>query len=785
MRFAKKIAVLMLIAVLLISSSAFFTSADFTEDNIEDVLEYYLTSVFVREDLNALDAEGVHESLLYSTHQMVQDPKNSENSVWYIVPGDMRNANLTMGLGDELVGKLVLSTRLMLGAPLDDGDENTVENAPNLNFNITLHKANGLWDQSTFFAIDAKGGEIAYYSYNEQSGRLDKKNVLNVTPVYDSWYELDFVLNLEKGTYSFNLVNGETEIAIKDVSVGPFVKTSEVRMLLKESRRAQLWLDQIDLYEGSFLRDTSEAGKNATAIDYLKKLDALSKTDISLATRLRIAEVYKILLIENNFQPELGIDGYDEVLALIAEDIKYINRAYKDALVYYVSAIDTSKTYTERCQHLELLDGASALLPVAEEEFLLCPGMTGEDYATVTAERAKIEAERAALAALKQGSEAYIAKAGEYDDENKDYAYMKQYMSEIVAIENVDESYPGLKEAKAASYTLLSLKIAEIERICNDFIERVDRMNVIISAVPEHGVCGDSFEELYYTLYCDSTKDTNTVLGAESLYNGGVLFSGLDNATYPALTEKIALYLTEAAYIQSRVEASEAFITYVRLAKSATQYNIILDKIELAAKCIDDDLTEFTVEDKYKGVSEARADYAIILQRLKASEAAAKLYVAEAAKVSAAMDKGYNTLKAALASALLLKEDGDVAGMEGVKEANIILSEAEAIIKSYEGFSKTLIDAVTALDNEELSISERRAYITAANNAKAKSTDEISGVSDAKTKLTAAIAKYDADIAAANAAFVTELSNAVTVSVSVATHDTAPNAVLVFSELFK
>ena len=65
MRFAKKIAVLILMAALLISSSAFFVSADFTEDNIEDVLEYYLTSVFVREDLNGLDAEGVYESLLY------------------------------------------------------------------------------------------------------------------------------------------------------------------------------------------------------------------------------------------------------------------------------------------------------------------------------------------------------------------------------------------------------------------------------------------------------------------------------------------------------------------------------------------------------------------------------------------------------------------------------------------------------------------------------------------------------------------------------------------------
>lgn len=785
MKFAKKLAVVLLMLALLVSSSAIFASAEFTEDNIEDVLEYYCTNVYVREDLNTLDAEGVHEALLYSSHEMVKDPKDEENSVWHIVPGDMRNANLVMNLGEQPVDKLVLSTKLMLGEPAADEDESTIEKAPKLNFNIRLHKENGLYDASSFFSFDCQSGKIIYYSYSEESGRLDTANVLEQAPVYGVWYELDFIFNFEKGSYGFTLKNGDNEISINDVSVGPFVATSELRMLLTESRKAQLWLDTIDLYEGSFLRDTTDAGKSATTVDYLKKLDALSKTDISLETKLRIAEVYRVLLIEKSFTPDTEIADYDEVVSLIDSDFAYINAAYKDAILYYSSQIDKTASYGERMEYLPFLDAQSARLPLDEAEFVLLPGLDADAFALVSASREDIEAERTDLEDIKTGSDAYIVKSATYDADNKDYAYMTEFLAGLSAIENVDITYPGVVDTKAAVEDKLDAKIKSIVDVVTKFITATDAMQVIISAVPEHGVCGDSFENLYYGLFLDKKDGDATVKGAQSLYNGGVLHEGLDNATYPGLSEKITLYLAEEDYINSRVLASETFITYVRLASSATQYNIILEKLQLAAKCIDDDLTEFTVEDKYEGVAEAKAQYAALVKKLADLEAAAKLYVAEAAKVEAAMNSGYNALKAALSKALELKKTGDVAGMTGVKEANIILANAEAVIESFEGFSKQLIDSVNALDAENLTLSQRRALINSASTAKAKSTDEIDGVADAKTKLDAQITKYNSDIAAANAAFESAMVTAVSVSVSVAPNDAAGKAQVAFVALFK
>jgi hypothetical protein len=777
MKLKKKIALIVLTLALLLSSTVIFASAEFTEDNIEDVLEYFLAPVFVRDELENDDAVGVEKYLDYAKLTV-------EDGVWHIVPNDMRNANLVMKLGDEPVGSVVLSTKIMLGAPITDDDEASLELAPKFNFHIRLHKENGLWDASTFFSFDAQNEKIIYRSYNEKSGRLDKENVLSIKPAYDSWYELDFVFNFENGTYSITLVNGDDTVEIKDIPVGPFVASSEMRMLLTESRKAQAYIDYIELYEGTFVREISDEAINDIAVDYIKKLDTLSKGPLPLATRLRIAEVYRIILIEKNFRPASHTEGYDEIIKIIENDLKYINVAYKDAIVEYAANIDKKADYSDRLDYLKQLDAASSLLPTELSAFIAVPGLTEADFTLVTNAREAIEIERTDLQEIKTASDEYILKTAEYDAANKDYAYMTAFLLDLTARENVDVSYPGVKEAKETVEDALDNKLKAIVDICQKFFAKVDAMDEIISAVPETGVCGDAFEELYYGLYCDSTSEGSTVLGAHSLYNGGVLYEGLDNSTYPGLNEKITKYLSESAYIESRVAASELFITYIRLAKSATQYKVILDKVQLAAKCIDDDLTEFTVEDKYIGVAEARADYALLLEKLAKIEASAKAYVLEANKVKTALTANYNVLKSAYKSAVALKAAGDVAGMEGVKEANIILAQADALLKKYENASQSLIVATDWLDDETLSLSERRAFINAALKSKADSTDDIDGVSEAKTKLDAAIKKYNDDVNSANGQITVAMDNAMNLASTVAPTSASLTAHDIFKKIF-
>ncbi len=785
MKLAKKIAVVLLALALLVSSSVLFASAEFTEDNIEDVLEYYCTSTFVLEDLNTADAQGVVEALEFSQHSVVADPDNGENFLWYIVPQDMRHANLVMPFAETPVDTLVLSTKVMLGAPDDDGDAQTVEKAPKLNFTVRTHEESGLYQTSAVLTIDCQAGEIRYFSYDSETGKIDKANVLELEPVYNSWYELDFVFDFSKSVYSFALKNGDDTVEISNIPVGSFAYASEVRMFLEESRLAKMWIDGIKLYEGSFIRDTDESGKNAKAIEYLKELNEFSKGNLDIATKLRIAEVYKILLIEKGFTPNEGIDDYDVVLALIEEDKAYINRAYMDAILAYVGAIDATKTYAERVEYLVTVDSYNSLLPTDEAEFLLLDGMDADSYALVNAARLALETERANLLNIETGSKAYIAKAGEYNASNKDYTYMTGFLRDLLAIEHVDISYPGVADVKAGTHTALDNKIKLIDSVVNSFVTRVDRMQQIVAAVPENEVCGDSFEELYYKLYNDYKDGDNVVKGAKSLYNGGVIYSGLDNSTYPGLSEKIGLYLAQFDYINARVASTERFLSAIRLAKSATQYNIILEKVEEAAKYIDDDLSEYTVEEKYEGVAQAKEDYLDLVQLLKDLENNSKKYVAEVEKVKAAMDKGYNALKAAVSAALAVKDKGDYTGMEGIKEANIALSNAQAVIECYEGYSKILIDSVAALQAQGLSISERRALIVAANDAKAESTDEITGVTDAKTKLDSAITKYNSDIAAANAAYGDAMVKGTAISSAVVPVSAAQKSYQVIAAIFK
>ena len=83
-----------------------------------------------------------------------------------------------------------------------------------------------------------------------------------------------------------------------------------------------------------------------------------------------------------------------------------------------------------------------------------------------------------------------------------------------------------------------------------------------------------------------------------------------------------------------------------------------------------------------------------------------------------------------------------------------------------EGYSTALINAVNSLKNAT-TLEARRAYILVANENKDKAEPLIAGVTEAKAALEAAIASYDADVAALNAAFVGAIKTAGSVSGSV------------------
>ena len=104
--------------------------------------------------------------------------------------------------------------------------------------------------------------------------------------------------------------------------------------------------------------------------------------------------------------------------------------------------------------------------------------------------------------------------------------------------------------------------------------------------------------------------------------------------------------------------------------------------------------------------------------------------------------------------------------MEGVVEANIALTAAEAEINFLEGNSTTLISLVEQI-KAATTLSEKRELIQLANAAAENAEDTYTGVSAAKADLATAIAAFEADVAAANAALDSALKSAQAIAYSV------------------
>lgn len=167
------------------------------------------------------------------------------------------------------------------------------------------------------------------------------------------------------------------------------------------------------------------------------------------------------------------------------------------------------------------------------------------------------------------------------------------------------------------------------------------------------------------------------------------------------------------------------------------------------------------------------------------SNAAATAYIA-AVKPLETLVKGsdYAAIKAAVDKANALKEKGNISGIDGVIEANLLLSEAETKINCREGNSRKFITAVDAIETAK-TLSERRAAIVTASQSLSDADLTYSGVVAAKEKLTAATADYNAAVRAANAEFRTACGTAATVSAAGAPTGSVGTALATVADIMK
>lgn len=167
------------------------------------------------------------------------------------------------------------------------------------------------------------------------------------------------------------------------------------------------------------------------------------------------------------------------------------------------------------------------------------------------------------------------------------------------------------------------------------------------------------------------------------------------------------------------------------------------------------------------------------------SNKAAAAYIA-AVKPLENLVKGsdYAAIKAAVDKANALKEKGNISGIDGVIEANLLLSEAETKINCREGNSRKFINAVDAIEAAK-TLSERRAAIVTASQALSDADLTYSGVVSAKDKLTAATADYNTAVRAANAEFRTACGTAATVSAAGAPNGSVGTAFATVADFMK
>ena len=811
MKFAKKFFVVLMAMALLVTCLAISSSAtsDFTADNIEDVIEYHLYKTYMIETFDNYEVtvddedEGVMGGYEYADDDRVEIKDvfsfsesgkasmdyavelNGESNKVLKVTNTTNNEIDYVARFDEATDKLVVSVKVKTNDFVTEGD-NPVNGSK---FSIILqvnNPANQI-DKTptlTMFAMDCRDTEDMKFTFCEysKSGEdhiyTDSAVVSDIAPELDKWYQIDAVFDFAEGKYSVDIESEDGAVGGTGAqSLGTLESATRVRLLMNDvagKTGTVTYLDDLFVYQGSFVRDVEN--KDAATSAAIINLDAMANdAATSLEDRIRIADVYARLFNENDLNykttapvepnEDLDIPGVpgtpnkEKVDAIIAASDAYMNSTYAEALITYVDSLK-SLTYYDKIkmagQHYDDYDtpGDADRFDMMfcengqiEAEVAALAGLNADVAAEIVRVKALYDAEQDVIKNIEYDSNAFGSLLMGFDPDNKDYNYIKEQYEALSLFTKRDGTFKFAVENNIAEenvkfatiadaepiYVALGTKKAEIEANATKFMGIVDKM----AAEP---VLQQGFAALYAT-YTE----------AVAAYNGGVIHKDLDNSTYPGLSSVIALYNIRCDYVEERVALSNEFISIVNAANASTYYPTIVAQLAKAAPYLDADIANLSVEFEYAGVTEAKATYDALQTKVVAIRADSDAYLAAVNAID--MTAAYSALKTAVDAAVAKDKGNDFLGIPGITEANIKLAEAEAKVKSLEGNSATLIAAVEQLKAAK-TLAERRELIFVANAAQAKAEATISGVAAAKTELAAQIAKYDADVAAANAALV-------------------------------
>ncbi len=384
MKLTKRILVVLAAAALLVSSFAFVTSAEFTEDNIEDILEFYQNPRYFSEDFEGCTTDSVYSgnvsgngfvSSKFTTNSATVkvDPANPANKVlsatnfadgknylgYSIVFDDGTGVN-------EMAEELVFTVRFL-------SEKKGAAEAPTFSVNLYGYNASGepvgAGGLVSPLKFDFETGVVSYAKVNaNDASKFDRMPIPDLSVKGNTWYTLVLLLNCNNGTYSFSLQeDGKDAYESSSIPFGEVEAINEVAVSfssLPKNIGSVNYLDELDIYSGTFLRgDITRDVATAQALYDISEF--INNNEISLKTQLRIAKVYEVI-VASDYEPSYTADFTEKtVKELYAAAVAYIPEAYTRAFCDEAAAINAGRSYSRRMKQVALIE---SYIPLMNDE---------------------------------------------------------------------------------------------------------------------------------------------------------------------------------------------------------------------------------------------------------------------------------------------------------------------------------------------------------------------------------------------------------------------------------
>lgn len=568
---------------------------------------------------------------------------------------------------------------------------------------------------------------------------------LDISISENKWYGIHVVY--EQNVFELTVTDKENkgkellfEDLITPVHYVASVKVGYASTLDVDGRDTVISLDNVYLQSGNDYRNaTAEELELLTRASIAQIKDMLFDSAVSLANKFKAVEVYDKLV---------DVYGYTTTDADTLLNIEAIKQqtlvVYAASLNDVVAGINTRNSYEDRLAYVEKYSAVA--------ERVRSYGAELDEAAIADLNAYDLEATR--LATDKEKSESFILFVQSWVDQrfdfySNDYAVLEKFYSAVkndyydAASETYtyNSTYPGISTA-FNNHVLVRNKFENMQSASTAFVKAVNDLNEAIdaydSAKAQYDAVdpadADALAAAVAALSEAQTKRLSSyALARELIY---------ENTTCPGVVGALAS-INSQTELQSIGNIAEKFLDLMSKAAASINIDAKEECLDVAADLLD------VVANEYPGVSEAKEQYSALRQTISDSRAAAAAYIAAVNKLKGLSG---NALVDAVNEALELQKTGNIIEIEGVVEANMTLDNAYSSIQFAKASAEKFITLVSYIDSNA-SLSDRFAAINAANAARNVPDSSLAGVSAATSTLDAAIAEYNADVAAINSAY--------------------------------